>query len=56
MLLGTVLTLPLGFALFTVIIVAVEMIVGEIAWKFMDHLPEDEQDWASGNQFVIDDE
>jgi len=56
MLLGPVLTLPLGFAVFTIIVVTVEIIIGEIAWKAMDHLPEDELDWSEGNRFVIEDE
>ena len=56
MLLGPVLTLPLGFAVFTIIVVVVEIIIGEIAWKAMDHLPEDELDWSEGNRFVIEDE
>ena len=53
---GPVLTLPLGFTFFTVAVVIVEMIIGEIAWKSMDHLPEDEQNWADGNRFVIEEE
>ena len=56
MFLGPVLTLPLGFAVFTVAVVVVEIIIGEIAWKTMDHLPEDELDWSEGNRFVIEDE
>jgi len=54
--LGPVLTLPLGFAVFTLVVVAVEIIIGEIAWKAMDHLPEDELDWSEGNRFVVEDE
>ena len=56
MYIGPILTLPVGFAVFTVIVVIVEMIIGEIAWKRMEHLPEDEQDWADGNHFVIEDD
>jgi len=56
MFLGPVLTLPLGFAVFTAAVVIVEIIIGEIVWKTMDHLPEDELDWSEGNRFVIEDE
>jgi hypothetical protein len=52
---GPILTLPLGFALFTIICVAVQMIVSEVWWvKWMKHLPEDEEDWGDNNRFVID--
>lgn len=50
---GPVLSVPVGFAIFTIICVIVLMILSEIAWKFMEHLPEDDEDWADGNHFVI---
>jgi len=56
MYLGPILTLPIGFAIFTAAVVVVEIIISEIAWKAMDHLPEDELDWSEGNRFVIEDE
>ena len=56
MFLGPVLTLPLGFAVFTIAVVVVEMIIGEIAWFTMEHLPEDAQTWSDGNRFVIGEE
>lgn len=50
---GPVLSVPVGFAIFTIIGVIILMILSEIAWVITEHLPEDEQDWADGNHFVI---
>ncbi len=54
MLLGPVLTLPIGFAIFTIIGIVIMMILSEITWRKIEHLPEDDQDWSDGNHFVID--
>ena len=54
MLLGPVLSVPVGFALFTTIGVIIMKILSEITWKMIEHLPEDDQDWSDGNHFVID--
>ena len=54
MLLGPVLTLPIGFAIFTIIGIVIMMIHSEITWRKIEHLPEDDQDWSDGNHFVID--
>ena len=54
MLLGPVLSVPVGFAIFTIIGVIIVMILSEITWKMIEHLPEDDLDWSDGNHFVID--
>ena len=54
MLLGPVLTLPIGFAIFTIIGIVIMMILSEITWRKIEHLPEDDHDWSDGNHFVID--
>jgi len=54
---GPQLSLPWGFVLFCVIIVAVLMIISMIVWKFMDHFPEDEEAWSDDdNSFVLQNE
>ena len=54
MTIGPYLSVPIGLAVFTVIITAVIILVGEIAWKVMDHLPEDDMPYSAENHFVID--
>ena len=46
--------LPWGLALYTLIGCAVLVVIGEIWWKLMKHLPEDEQAYSEGNTFVIE--
>lgn len=43
--LGPVLSLPVGFAIFTIIFVILFMIASEVWWRVMKHLPEDEEDY-----------
>ncbi|NLM21608.1 MAG: hypothetical protein GX207_07670 [Peptococcaceae bacterium] len=52
---GPTLSLPVGFAIFTIICVIIQMIISEVAWvKWMTHLPEDKESWSDTNRFVID--
>lgn len=41
--LGPVLSLPVGFAVYTAAWVAALMILSEVTWRLMKHLPEDEE-------------
>jgi len=50
---GPILTLPVGFTIFSVIVVAVYMILSEVFWRKMDHLPEDEEPWSEDRPFVM---
>jgi hypothetical protein len=56
MLLGPVLSVPVGFTIFTVIAIIIMMILSEITWVKSEHLPEDDLDWSDGNHFVIDED
>lgn len=56
MFLGPILSIPIGFTIFSVIWVVLNMIASEISWKVIDHYPEDEVDWSDGNDFVIDED
>ncbi len=52
---GMTILIPGGFALFTIVMAIIEMIISEVWWaKWMLHLPEDEEDWSDNNRFVID--
>jgi hypothetical protein len=51
--LGPFLSVPVGFAVYTIIWIIALMILSEVAWKFMEHLPEDDEDWEDDNHFVI---
>jgi hypothetical protein len=52
--LGPYLSIPMGFAVFSVIIVVIAMALSDVAWRVMERLPEDEQDWSSEkDHFVI---
>lgn len=51
---GPLVFLPWGLALYTLIGCIVLVIIGEIWWKLMKHRPEDEQAYSEGNTFVID--
>ena len=53
---GPILSLPLGLALLTVIVIVVYILVSELLWKRIDHYPEDEEAWDEKHHFVIDDE
>jgi hypothetical protein len=53
-LLGPHLSLPIGFAIWSVIIVAITVVLSDVAWRVMEHLPEDNEDWSAENHFVID--
>lgn len=54
--LGPILSLPIGFAIFTVIIVILCMIGSEVWWRLMKHLPEDEEEYnpEAEDHFEID--
>lgn len=52
---GMTLLIPSGFAVFTIIITIIIMIISEVWWsKWMLHLPEDDEDWSENNRFEID--
>ncbi|MCD8331997.1 MAG: hypothetical protein LUB63_05655 [Oscillospiraceae bacterium] len=42
---GPVLSLPIGFAVFTIIIVLLFMVASEVWWRLMAHFPEDEEEY-----------
>ncbi len=51
---GPILSLPVGFAIFTIICVIIFMILSEVTWHLMEHLPEDEEDYnPDGVHFEI---
>ena len=50
--LGMFLSLPWGLTVYTIIFIAVLMVIGVIWWKVMDHYPEDEQEWNEENPFI----
>lgn len=51
---GPILSLPIGFAVFTVICVIAFMIASEVWWRVMKHLPEDEEEYnPDGVHFEI---
>lgn len=51
---GPVLSLPIGFAVFTIICVIAFMIASEVSWRLMTHLPEDEEVYdPDGEHFEI---
>lgn len=51
---GPILSLPIGFAIFTIICVGIFMVLSEVTWRLMKHLPEDEEDYnPEGEHFEI---
>jgi uncharacterized integral membrane protein len=54
MLLGPHLSIPVGFAIFSAIIVGITIVFSDVMWKVMEHLPEDDEDWSPEHHFVID--
>lgn len=50
---GPILSIPVGFAVFTVIVIVIQMVLAEVAWRYMEHRPEDEENWSAGNRFVM---
>lgn len=54
--LGPFLSLPGGFAIFTIICVIITMVMSEIWWRVMKHFPEDEENYdpEAPDHFEID--
>lgn len=55
MYIGPILSVPVGFAIFTAVGVIIMMIASEIWWRCMKHLPEDEENYdpEAPNHFEI---
>lgn len=51
---GSLISLPWGLTLYTVIGTVVLVIISEVWWKVMKHFPEDDMPWSEGNRFVIE--
>lgn len=53
---GFALSLPWGLVVFFAIGVLILMIISEITWKKMEHLPEDDEPWDEECHFEMQDE
>ena len=51
---GPAISIPWGLVLYTFIGTVVLMIISEIWWRVMSHLPEDDMTWSEESRFIIE--